>query len=278
MKLGIVTMPYVWKYDLESMLERFSEMGFKYIELGPIPFNNVWPRALDEKKKKELKELFKSFELIPYSLSPGFAELNLTSMNLGFREEALRQLKENIKFASDLGAQLMIVIPGKRYSFYTMPFDIAWKYSKAGINELGRYAEDYGVLLVLEVAAFNFIDNSKDLRRMVEEVNMENVRAMADTGNSFELEEDPADAITTLGDTLAHLHLCDTLGKTPQKIPIGMGIINFESVAAALKRIDYKGLSILEMWYPEEDLDRQILASKEKLEKLGWGAHATASF
>ncbi len=57
----------------------------------------------------------------------------------------------------------------------------------------------------------------------------------------------PADTIRALGDRIELLHVHDNNGVTDQHNPIGMGIIDWQDVASALKEINYKGVFSLEL-------------------------------
>lgn len=59
----------------------------------------------------------------------------------------------------------------------------------------------------------------------------------------------PADSIRALGDRLQLLHVHDNNGISDQHNPIGLGIIDWDDVAKALKEIDYKGVFSLEIGF-----------------------------
>ena len=70
-------------------------------------------------------------------------------------------------------------------------------------------------------------------------------------------------------DHLAHVHLSDTDGKKWAHSPVGMGMIDFSSIAKKLEEIHFSGVSILETTYGE-DPDGGISKSIEKLIPIGW--------
>ena len=59
----------------------------------------------------------------------------------------------------------------------------------------------------------------------------------------------PADTIRALGDRLELIHAHDNNGNTDQHNPIGMGIIDWNDIASALKEINYKGVFSLEIGF-----------------------------
>lgn len=265
--LGVTNQFLAWKMPLEGQVERIAQMGFRYLELM-TPLGGTFPRDMDQKRRNEVSRLCKSFGLKLYSISPSYADLNLTSVNPGIRKETIRQIQENIDLARDLEANFVLVIPGKRYLFYTTPFEVAWRFSIEGLKECARHAENLSVTCLIEQAPFMFAERASDIGRLVQEVNSPNLLAMTDTGNAC-VREAPQQAIEILDDLLCHLHLTDGDGKTYAHLPIGTGTIDFKAVKQSLDKVGFRGISVIEVWHPP-DLEGGILQSKQNLEKLGW--------
>lgn len=232
------------------------------------PLGDTYPRDMKKKRRKEFKQLCQSLGLQIYSVSPAYADANLTSVSPGMREETIKWVKDNIDLARDLEAKFVVIIPGKRYMFYTMPLDIAWKYSIHGLKECAKHAENLGITCLIEQAPFMFVEYAKEVKKLVEDINSPNVMGLIDTGNAC-VRESPQAAIEVLGNLLGHIHITDGDGKTFAHLPVGMGSIDFDSVRRSLDRIGFKGMSILEIWHPT-DLEGGIIQSKENLKKLGW--------
>ena len=76
-------------------------------------------------------------------------------------------------------------------------------------------------------------------------------------------------ALDMVKDHLVHVHLSDTDFNQWTHSPIGMGQIDFGSVAKKLREIGFSGISILETTYGEEPR-WGIISSIEKLIPLGW--------
>ena len=68
-----------------------------------------------------------------------------------------------------------------------------------------------------------------------------------DIGHMNMHQINPADTIRALGERLELIHAHDNNGNTDQHNPIGMGIIDWNDVASALKEINYKGVFSLEI-------------------------------
>lgn len=267
LKLGVTTYNHLWRYTLEQTLKHIAKLKFRVIELCTTP-PHAWSRDLN-KKKNEFLELFASYDLKVKATCPTFGDLNLASPRPTVRRLTVEELKNQIKLARDIEAEIVTVVAGTRHFLGTMPIEIAWDYAKKGIIECARFAEDNGVIIGLEYAPYRFIEKAEQLKRMIEEVGLESVKAIFDTSNSC-VRESPVSAIETLGNLITHVHLADNDCKTYGKLPIGMGAVDFAAVAKALESIKFNGVSVIELWYPEADVDSSIAISKEKLEAVGW--------
>ena len=66
------------------------------------------------------------------------------------------------------------------------------------------------------------------------------------------------------------LHLKDTLAVTPthggtfKEVPFGSGCVDFPAAFATLKRLDYHGPFLIEMWTEKaDDAEKEIVAARE---------------
>jgi len=118
--LGVTNQFLAWELPLERQMERIADMGFQYLEIM-TPLANTYPPDMDSKRRSELRQTISSAGLKTYTLSPSYADLNLVSVNVGLRKEAVKQIKENIDLARDLDVKYVIVIPGKRYQSTLCP-------------------------------------------------------------------------------------------------------------------------------------------------------------
>jgi len=270
LKLGVTTYNHLWRYTLEQTLEHIAKLKFRVIELMTTP-PHAWPGHLNKKKRDELRELLDSYGLQVKALNPTFGDLNLASPRPTVRRLTVEELKEQIKLARDIDAEIVAVVAGTGHLVGTPPLEMFWGHSKDGIIECAKFAEDHGVIIGLECAPYRFIEKAEQLKRMIKEVGSESVKAVFDTSNSC-VRESPLSAIETLGDLIIHVHLADNDCKTWGKLPIGMGAIDFAAVAKALENTKFRGVSVIELWCPGEDPDSGVAISKEKLEALGWRA------
>jgi sugar phosphate isomerase/epimerase len=268
LKLGMCNIQYIYRFTLEEALDRIARHGFKYLNFLSFPY--CWPRNLSASARKDLKRQFSSRGLEIVSLDWLFTEINLASPNPGLRGESIRQMKENIELAIELEAKVLVIMAGKSVGLIPVPFEEMWKLSKGAIQECLDLIGNNDLTLGLENGPYALLNDSSSLIRMVQEIGSEKCRILFDVGNA-NIKENPTAGIKKIGKYLCLVHLSDNDGKTFAHLPVGMGNIDFQSVADVLRKINYTGVSIFEPTY-ERATENDIVDSKEKLEKMGWKA------
>ena len=96
-------------------------------------------------------------------------DLNIASFNAGIRRESLKQQKEGIRRAADIGARSVTLHPGRK-SAKARNLEEAWKCQIDSINELAIAAEECGVTLCVEAMekiAGEFVLTPYDLSRVI---------------------------------------------------------------------------------------------------------------
>jgi len=270
LKLGAAQYPYLWDYSIEYALKHISDIGFKYVELMSTP-PHIWPRGLNKKERESIKALFDKYELKLIALNPTFLDLNLASTNPGIREETVTQIKEQIDLAYDLGAEIVVIIAGKRHPLIAPSFERIWEeFAKEAVFECVRYAEEHNVIFGLENGPTLFIEKASQLKQIVEEVNSPYMKVVFDVANAT-MVEPILPAIDEVKEYIVHVHLSDTSPEKWAHLPIGMRDIDFQSIGQKLKEINFQGISIIELTTVENP-DEAYLNSKKKLEQWGWRA------
>jgi len=268
LKLGTAQYTYLWDRTLEESLKEIKALGFKYIELmTTIP--HIWPPALTQSQRSDLRVQIERLELELVAINPTFLDINMASTNPGLRRESVQQIMDQITLAHDLGAKIIVVIVGKRHPLMAPPFETVWeKFAKEGVLRCVEHAEKHNVIFGLENGPSLFVDNTDKMLFILNEVGSSSMKMVFDVANASMVESLDS-AFEKIKDHLAHVHLSDTDYQTWTHSPVGVGKIDFGSVAKKLKEIKYSGISILETTYAE-DPKWGIMSSVEKLRPLGW--------
>jgi len=200
--------------DLQSgegnFIPSIHEIGefhfFNAIELGAVH------------DKFERREVSKAAE--EYGLKIGFGaqpiilsqNLNLNSFDLDERSRALLILKEYIDQAAEMQADRFVILSGKDPGEVGRPD--AYQHLADSIINLGEYAEQFGVSVVLET-----FDRSVDKKALVgPSIEAASLAAtvksaysqfglLYDMGHMPLLDEEPGFALSTLHEYLAEVHL-----------------------------------------------------------------------
>ena len=209
------------------------------------------------------------FDLELVAINPTFLDINMASPNPGIREESVKQIKQQISLAHDLGATIIVVIIGKRHPLLAPPVEIVWKiFAKEGVIRCVEYAEKKKVIFGLENGPSLFIDRTELMLFVLNEVKSPWLKFVFDIANAS-MVEPIIPGLERIKDHLIHVHLSDTDGKKWTHSPIGMGTIDFSSIAKKLKEIHFSGVSILETTHAENP-KWGIVSSVKKILPLGW--------
>jgi len=268
LKLGTAQYTFLWDYSLKDSLKQIEELGFRYIELMTTP-PHFWPPSFKKERRKDLRKWMDLFDLELVAINPTFLDINMASPNPGIREESIKQIKQQITLAHDLGAKIIVVIIGKRHPLIAPPIEIVWKkFAKEGVLRCVEHAEKNKVIFGLENGPSLFIEKAAFMRFVLNEVRSPWMKFVFDIANAS-IVEPIEPALDLIKDHLVHVHLSDTDGKKWTHSPIGMGKIDFSSIAKKLKEINFSGVSILETTHAENP-KWGIVSSVEKLLPLGW--------
>jgi D-psicose/D-tagatose/L-ribulose 3-epimerase len=119
-----------------------------------------------------------------------------------------------------------------------------WNSVVKNLRELCSYAVDRGRFISMEpINRFetDFMNTCDQGLRMIQDVNSPALKLLLDTFHMNIEEKDPAAAIRRAGRHLGHLHACGCDRGTP-----GNDRIDWPSIAAALKAINYQGDVVIE--------------------------------
>ena len=268
LKLGTAQYTYLWDCSLKESLKRIKEIGFKHIELMTTP-PHFWPRQFTKEQRRSARNLLERLDLVLTAVNPTFLDINLASPNPGMREESIKQIKDQITLAHDLGAEIIVIIVGRRHALLAPPVEVVWKkFARESVLRCVEHAERKKVIFGLENGPSLFIDRTERMQFVLKQVKSPWMKFVYDVANAS-MVEPIVPGLERIKDQLVHVHLSDTDGKKWTHSAVGLGTIDFGAIAKKLKEIQYSGVSILETTHAE-DPDGGILRSVKKLTSLGW--------
>lgn len=263
-------------YSTEKAVEIVAQLGFKSLEVAAVRPGLSYPDDYTKDDVLKLRDHIRSNGLRVAAIhtddgSPHTS--NLTNYNERVRRWKIEHLKTSAELASLLDADVVSTTCG--YSMLTeTPRQEAWKWAMEGFTEAAKTSKTHGVSLALEPAPGTIIRDSKDGIRMLDEINMDNVKLLLDTGhamiashNSWR-ENGPtlADSIHDSRKYLIHVHVDDNNGTMDEHLVPGTGVVDFETVLAALRDINYERYLSFEI--SARDPRKGLRDSKRYIEKL----------
>jgi D-psicose/D-tagatose/L-ribulose 3-epimerase len=240
MKFGINTLLWTAAFDKShlDLLPQFREHGFDAVEIARFDFSD-FPAA-------EVRRGIENAGLQCTFCSALTGSTSLVTEDADVRRRAREFLLEGIQRTAEIGAKTFIgpfcapvgYLPGRRRT------EAEWNCAVEELRTLVPALEEYDVVLAIEpLNRFEtyFLNTIADGRRLCEQVGSSRVGILADTFHANIEEKEIGAAIRSLSQHLKHVHACEN----DRGIP-GSGHIEWPSVVAALREMNYEGYVVIE--------------------------------
>lgn len=249
-----------WIYGDEPPRETFSRLsrfGYDGIELVGEP---------SRFSSSEVRELSEEFDLPVTSVLGwciwGIRGRDLSSPDEGERRAAIRYGQECIEFATEVGAEVFIVIPAaagrtvptgnpRSQDEWHAAYDVEWKYAVESIREAAAFAVERGIVLALEpINRYEtfLVTNLEQSLRFISDVGADNLKLNLDTFHMNIEEQNLAETVLRAGNLLVNMHVSDSNRQAP-----GRGHMDYTALVNALKQIGFKGAFVFEPVPPGSD-------------------------
>ncbi len=235
------------KRDVWWFLDRAAELG-----VAGVSLESCFLEPLTDRKLQRLRRRLDELEL-----ERVWAWGHPTGLKSGTDRAALEDLIRHIGIARSLGANVMRIVGGSRFT--TPP---SWSQHKrkltAALRRAAKAAEAAGVVLALE----NHIDLTADqMLEVLDAVNSPFLGVCLDTANNIRMFEDPIEVVRKLAPHTRATHLKDVKPwrGSPREfsfwasVPLGQGIIGIDEVIRLLRRAKYRGLLAIEIDFLHPD-------------------------
>jgi sugar phosphate isomerase/epimerase len=260
MKFGISS----WFYQDRSIIEalnRISECGFGAVEIW---MHHLWKT---KERPQDIARCAKELGLT-LSLHDASYDVNMTSINPWIRKESLRQTKASIETAPRLGAELVVVHPG-RLSASKGGIDECWGFMREALTVINEWAQQEGVRVGIEAM------ENKSKHVFVYPSDM--MKLLGSGGSQIGLTMDIAHAAGFMDPVsfieqidirqLVHVHLSDGT-ETVTHAPLGTGRVDIDAILNLLDS-KYNGLVIVEGYVPGKGSET-VLRNAQYLKERGW--------
>jgi len=230
--------------SLAEKLDNLAAYGYEGIEFWG---DGLWER------RDEIVRATENHPVKPSTICAGYGGCPLDA-DKRERDRALREAKDLLSLAADLGAVGLIFVPifgppripdlSPLASAVQLERDLLVKL----VDELGEHAAEVGAVLLLEPLnryETHLLRTLADAVEIAERVSNPQVKIMADFFHMNIEEADIPASIEAAGEWIAHVHLADSTRLLP-----GYGHTDFRAGFAALRRIGFDGYMALECGVP----------------------------
>ncbi len=197
---------------MEEIVQFTADAGYKGIEFADF----MMPVESRLDYATELKNTLRQHNL----LACGYVAIS-DFLNVDLDVE-LERLKTEIDVTVALGSHAMCLIPAHEFTDTFTTLDRSIKLVAEPIRMLADYAQEKGVLLTTENVGRIFLDSHR-LEQLMDEVDHDNFRILADTGNFSDGEEDSAEALGRILHLSEQIHFKDYHFKSGEELFPGEG-------------------------------------------------------
>lgn len=249
---------FVWvpSYTLDETIKRIASLGYDGIEIGAAA-PHAYPPHLGADRRAQVRDLFQEHGIALSSMLPapsGGPGNNPASPYIEERRATVEHYKELAELVAFWGGKTLIYLPG--WIIFGTSRRQAWAWSREVLTEVAHAIAHTGVTLVIEPTSHdtNLCVSADDAIELMQDVNLPNVKLMFDTFHVNYSREVSTDYIYKMGADLKHIHISDN-----DRLPPGMGVIDFPAVVDAMIDIEFDGYLTMETGFHrrgiEPDLD-----------------------
>lgn len=259
MKFGCFSLDFR-RFSLETACKAASRYGFDGIEIwGGRP--HAYPYDMDIGEIKRIIEWKKKYKLdIPmYTPNALGMPYNLCSLDERERKDAMAYFKTAINACEAIESPRMLLVadhPG-----YEVPRKKAYGRFVENMKELGEYAENHSVQLVIEALTpmeSPVITTADDLCEAIADIGLPNIEAMLDVVPPAIAYEPLSAYFIKLGRRMNYIHLCNNDRKTDAHLRLDTGELPVEDMIRVFKEQGFEEYVTVEL-YSECYSDPEVL-------------------
>ncbi len=278
MKIGICTTDFKPR-GMNELFETIEKMGFACVQFA---FASILESHFVESESIE----------IPAQIPAGFPQsvsecarahgleiialngtYNMAHPDAAIRDEGARRFLLLIDAAAEMGVKYITLCTGSRSreSLWMRHPDneseAAWHDMKSGMRKILPHAEKRGVTLLIETEASNTVRTPARARRLMDEMQSENLKVVLDPANVFlpgtahseNVRPVLDDAFEQFGKEIQLAHGKDIrAGADIDFCGTGLGIVDFPYMLAKLRGVGFAGDMVLHGIYDEGDMPRAL--------------------
>ena len=253
-----------WK--IEDTLPYISRLGYQGVEIAPFTLaNSVTEISSGERNRIRDLAAAQGIEVAGIHWVLVKPEgLYINHPDAALRKRTAAYFRDLVDFCADLGGKVMVVgSPKQRNIVPNVTQEQAWDWALNTFGEAVKQAEQRGVTICFEPLApseTNFINTAADAIKFIERIPSTHFKIILDVKAMCSESKPIPQIIDESWPHFAHFHANDKNLKGP-----GFGEVDFRPIAAALKKVGYKGYVSVEVFTFEEGAEAIASRSLEYL-------------
>lgn len=268
-RFGCNTYSYTLSHSAAACVDHLAAEGFREFELMMVP-GHCWPAELDAGARAALRRRIEQAGCRVVTLNMPNVDMNVAGIAPEMRAYTLGLLRGIVELAGDLGAEGVVVGPGKANPLFPAPRERLTGYFLTALDALAPVAQKSGTGLWVENMPFAFLPKIDDLMATLDAYGDPAIGIVWDAANSHFVKEDLAASLARCAARLKLVHVSDTDQTTYAHAAVGQGTVPFAMLPAAMAAVGYRRRAILEITSRSADAD--IRASAATLAAVGFGA------
>jgi sugar phosphate isomerase/epimerase len=265
-RFGINTYAYTQSMRAADCVRALADRGVKSLELMLYP-GHLWITDGAE-TLRDLRRALEQSGVTLLSLNSPNIDLNIAAATDEMRSCSLGLNREYLRLASELGAEGLILGPGKANPLFPLPRPTLERHFFRALDALLPLAESGGVELWAENMPFAFLPDAEGLMASLDRYGADAVKVCYDAANAHFIGEDPAAGLARVAPRLRLIHLSDTGRQVYRHDAVGMGDLDFARLAPAIRAAGLPRPPVLEII--SQAADRDIGRSIEALAASGY--------
>jgi len=247
MKLGIINSAFSQVgMDFSEGIRHIREIGFDTVDI----FTEAW-NITEEEKELIVREC--AANDLPIVSAPCCA-LGIADFNDPVRRFHIDRAKKFVDLVRDIGGKNVLLVLGEYlWQQEVIPPAQQWDWAVEGTQEIGRYAHENGVEIVIELEPFklSIVNDIDSMAGFLKDVGSPAVFANIDVSHVVLCGCEPQE-LRRLKGLARHLHFSDCDGKVHGDLPPGQGVIDFRPLLKEIKNLEIDGVLSIELEYCPE--------------------------
>jgi sugar phosphate isomerase/epimerase len=206
---AINTYSYTMSHTATDCLTWLADRGYTEFELMMYP-GHAWPADLDRAQRKRFVKFLNGKRLSVRTLNQPNVDINIAGATAEMRAYSLSIVRSVFELAGDLGAEGVIIGPGKANPLFPAPRQrMADLFFKA-LDELLPVARRAGVKILVENMPFCFLPDAESMASALDLYGADEIGVVYDIANAEFIREDIGAGLQRVAARLHSVHLSDT--------------------------------------------------------------------